>query len=393
MTEPVQPQAEQPATDPVRARTDALIRRIAQRIATGTTDESPGPMTESVAAFLSVERHAAERERLFLDTPQVVGFAGEVARPGQYLTAEAMGIPIVVTRAADGGLHALINACAHRGARVAKGCGTLAGRRLRCGFHGWTFELDGRLASRPSAASFAPIAAGDPRCDLTRLPVSDRSGLVVVGLRPDMPQARVDAHLAEIEPELAGLGFERAKTLDVRRYEVAANWKLVSLLSYESYHFAALHRETVATMFEANAIADVFGRHSRWAFALKGTGELAQSDPPTWPDAFPGAISHQLYPGTVLITTWEIAQLIRSEPGPTPGTSVVHTANVYFDAAKREAMIANVALGTRAFEEEDLPAAVETQQGLAAGRAELFAGANEPIVQLWLRQWREAVER
>lgn len=388
MAEPVPPRI-----DPVRARTDALIRRIALRIASGTTDETAEPMVESVADFLSPERHAMERERLFLDTPQVVGFAGEVARPGQYLTAEAMGIPIVVTRSADGRLHALVNACVHRGARVAKGHGTVAGRRLRCGFHGWTFELDGRLASRPSDGCFPPIAAGDTRCNLTRLPVSDRSGLVVVGLRPDMPQSRIDEHLAELEPELAGLGLEQAKTLDVKRYEVAASWKLVSMLSYESYHFAALHRDTVATMFEANAIADVFGRHSRWAFALKGTGDLAKADPGAFPASFPGAVSHQLFPGTVLITTWEIAQLIRSEPGPTPGSSVVYTANAYFDEAKREALIPNVALGTRAFEEEDLPAAIECQQGLAAGRTRMFAGANEPIVQFWLRQWREAVER
>src|SRR5690606_37056559 len=173
MAETAAARAGQPGSDPARARSEALIRRIADRIASGTTDETAGPMVESVADFLSLERHAKERERLFFDTPQVVGFAGEVARPGQYLTAEAMGIPIVVTRSADGRLHALVNACAHRGARVAKGHGTLAGRRLRCGFHGWTFELDGRLASRPSDASFAPIADGDTRCHLTRLPVSD----------------------------------------------------------------------------------------------------------------------------------------------------------------------------------------------------------------------------
>ena len=369
-------------------RTRTLVGRIAQRIATGTTDESAAPESERVEEFLSPERLALERERLFFETPQVIGFAGEVARPGQFMTAEAMGIPIVVTRGADGRLHALVNACAHRGALVAKGHGTVAGRRLRCGFHGWTFGLDGRLASRPSDGCFAPA---DADCDLTRLPVSDRSGLIVVGLRPDLPQSRVDEHLAELEPELGGLGFEQAHRLDVNRYEVPASWKLVSMLSYESYHFASLHRETVATMFESNAIADFFGRHSRWAFALKGTGELAGRDPRSLPDQFPGALSHQVFPGTVLITTWEIAQLIRSEPGPTPGSSVVHTANVYFDESKREELMPNVALGQQAFEQEDLPAAIETQQGLAAGRQRFFAGTNEPIVQFWLRQWREAV--
>lgn len=376
-------------SDEARRRTRALVGRVAERIASGTTDECAASRTEEVEDFLSPARFSLERERLFLDTPQVIGFAGEVAEPGQFITAEAMGIPIVVTRTAEGRLSALVNACAHRGARVAKGHGKVAGRRLRCGFHGWTFDLDGRLASRPRDGFFSPA---DADCHLTRLPVSDRSGLVVVGLRPDMAQSRVDEHLGALAPELVGLGFERARSLDVHRYEVAASWKLVSMLSYESYHFAALHRETVATMFESNAIVDFFGRHSRWGFALKGTEALAGTDSAFWPEHFPGALSHQIFPGTVLITTWEVAQLIRSEPGPTPGSAVVHTTNVYFDESKRDALIPNVALGQQAFEQEDLPAAIETQQGLTARGRTFCVGTNEPIVQFWLRQWREAVE-
>lgn len=370
-------------------RTQALVRRIADRIESGTSDESSAPRSENVADFLSPDRFERERRKLFFETPQIVGFAGEVAAPGNYLTAEAMGVPIVVTRDADGRLHALVNACAHRGARVAKGQGVVAGRRLRCGFHGWTFGLDGRLASRPSAAGFDP---SDADCHLTRLPVSDRGGLVVVGLSPEVPQSRVDTHLDGIAGELAGLGLEQAKSLDSRRYEVAANWKLVSMLSSESYHFASLHRDTVATMFAPNAVADFFGRHSRWCFALKGTERHAGADAASLPEIFPGAISHQIFPGTVVITTWEIAQLIRSEPGPTPGSAVVHYAGVYFDEAKREALRENYALGLQAFENEDLPAALETQQGLAAGRAKFFAGSNEPVVQFWLEQWRAAVD-
>jgi len=390
-----------------RERTRGLVRRIAERISSGTTDVAPAPYAEDVADFLSPARFERERRKLFLETPQVVGFAGEVAAPSSYLAVESMGIPIVVTRDHEGRLHAFVNACAHRGARVARGHGVAAGRRLRCGFHGWTFGLDGKLASRPSDACFERATPADA---LTALPVSDRGGLLVVGLTPEVPQARVDAHLDGIAGELGGLGLERAMTLDSRRYDVAASWKLVSLLSCESYHFATLHRDTVATMFAPNAIADFFGRHSRWAFALKGTEREAAASPPAADrvrseaeaglesdgasalELFPGALSHQIFPGTIVITTWEIAQLIRSEPGPTPGSAVIHYSGVYFDESKREALRENYALGLKAFETEDLPAALETHQGLAAGRARLFAGTNEPVVQFWLRQWRDGAD-
>jgi hypothetical protein len=163
------------------------------------------------------------------------------------------------------------------------------------------------------------------------------------------------------------------------------------MLSYESDHFASLHRDTVAKMFASNAIIDFFGRHSRWCFALKGTEALRERDPATWPEYFPGAVNHQLFPGTVVITTWEIAQLIRTEPGPTPGTSVVHYLGVYFDESKRETLRANYALGLEAFEKEDLPAALRSQQGLAHRRGPFFVGRSEPIVGFWQRQWRDAL--
>jgi phenylpropionate dioxygenase-like ring-hydroxylating dioxygenase large terminal subunit len=318
----------------------------------------------------------------------VIGFAGEVATPGSYVAREAMSVPIIVTRDRKGGLHAFVNACAHRGARIADGHGQAKGGRFVCRFHAWSYTLDGRLASRPREAAFD---APDARCNLTRLPVSIRSGLVVVGLQPDAAQSRVDDHLLEIQDALSGLDLERAKTLDFRRYEVNANWKLVSMLSYESEHFASLHRDTVATMFASNAIIDFFGRHSRWCFALKGTEALRGRDPATWPESFPGAVNHQLFPGTVVITTWEIAQLIRTEPGLTPGTCVVHYLGVYFDESKRETLRANYALGLEAFENEDLQAALECQQGLAHLHRPFFVGQNEPIVGFWQRQWRDAL--
>ena len=53
MAETAAARAGQPGSDPARARSEALIRRIADRIASGTTDETAGPMVESVADFFT----------------------------------------------------------------------------------------------------------------------------------------------------------------------------------------------------------------------------------------------------------------------------------------------------------------------------------------------------
>lgn len=371
-----------------RKETIALIKRLIDRIETNTTDEAPGMMTESVADFLCPQRFLRERQQFFLQSPQVIGFAGEVKDPGSYITAEAMGIPVIVMRDNDGTLRAFVNACAHRGAKVAHGCGNK--QRLTCRFHGWTYSLDGQLYGRPQDGCFEKA---DKSCGLKQLPVSDKSGLIVIGLHADMPQEQVDHHLDDIQDQFKGFGFHEMNSLETRKFEVKANWKLIAALSYESYHFATLHRDTVAQWLRPNAVYDTFNnKHSRWSFAMKGTEKLKDKDPSQWPDAVPGAVSHALFPGTVVITNPEDAQIIRTEPGNSVDTAIVYYTGVCRHKEKMEASRAAYDFGGQAFEQEDLPAAIECQQGLSAGREKIFIGANEPVVQFWHRLWREKLD-
>jgi phenylpropionate dioxygenase-like ring-hydroxylating dioxygenase large terminal subunit len=368
-----------------RADTIALIKRLIHRVETNTTDQAPKMLTESVSEFLSSTRFDRERQQFFLESPQVIGFAGEVKEPGSFITAEAMGIPILVTRDNSGIIHAFINACAHRGAKVAHDHGNKP--RLTCKFHGWSYGMDGHLTARPQEACFDKP---DKFCGLQSLPVSDCSGLIVVGLQTNMSQSLVDNHLTDIQDAFAGFGFDDMHSLETRRFEIKANWKLISALSYESYHFPTLHRGSVAQWLDHHFVFDTFNdRHSRWSFPMKGIEKLKNKEEAHWPNAVPGAVSHALFPGTVVITNPEDAQIIRTEPGPTADTSVVYYTGVYRHKDKKEASLAAYDFGGQAFETEDLPAAIECQQGLAAGRSTLHIGRNEPVVQFWHEQWRK----
>ena len=59
-----------------------------------------------------------ERDKIFWSTWQPVGRADLVVRPGDYVTAEVLGEPLVVTRGVDGLLRAFSNVCRHRAAPV-----------------------------------------------------------------------------------------------------------------------------------------------------------------------------------------------------------------------------------------------------------------------------------
>lgn len=369
-----------------QTQTLALTKRLLERVLSNSSDEAGAMMIEPASVFLDPARWQQEREQFFLNTPQVVGFAGEVATPGSFKTLEILERPIVITRDEQGVLRAFINACAHRGSPVARGCGQ--SRRLTCQYHGWSYALDGSLAGRPSDAAFDSAGA---ETRLTPLAVTDCSGLLVVAASPDVSQQTVDKHLLDIAPVLMDYGFQKAQPIETRRFSVAANWKLVAGLSHESYHFATLHRDSLAPLMTAHAVIDEFGPHTRWAFPFRDINELATKDPAQWPKHLPGVINHTLFPGTVLVVPPSDAQLIRVEPGQSVGESVVYYSGICTDPSRMEAAANAYAFGGDIFEREDLPAAALCQQGLAAGRPSVIFGRNEPIVQAWHRRWHDSL--
>ncbi|MEH6550787.1 MAG: aromatic ring-hydroxylating dioxygenase subunit alpha [Pseudomonadales bacterium] len=361
-----------------------LIRRLLEQVESNSTEQCPDVLEEPADFFLNEKRWQQERQQFFIDTPQVVGFAGQIAKPGSYLTTEVMGTPIVITRDEAGLVHAFINACGHRGAQVASGCGER--RRLNCIFHGWSYTLDGKLAGRPQENAFDPA---DERLNLRRLPINIDSGLIVVGSRPGISQHTVDHFLDDIAPQIQNYPFDSVIGLETRRIEVDANWKLVVGLSHEAYHFSVLHRKSLAPVMTANAVFDFFGSHSRWGFPLRNIEELAQLPLDQWPVRPPAAFNHTFFPGTVVVVPPVDAQMIRVEPGSSPGKSVVYYSGVCESEASRESSQQAYEFGGDIFSTEDLPAAAQCQKGIGARNTVSFIGRNEPVVQFWHRLWRQ----
>ncbi|HZU42166.1 MAG TPA: Rieske (2Fe-2S) protein, partial [Terriglobales bacterium] len=79
-----------------------------------------------------------ERQTVFGRTWQVVGRLEQVAQPGQFITTELAGEPIVVIRGKDGVLRGFFNVCRHHAAAVVtEPCGHAT--VLRCPYHGWSY--------------------------------------------------------------------------------------------------------------------------------------------------------------------------------------------------------------------------------------------------------------
>ena len=165
------------------------------------------------------------------------GHVSQVAKPGDYFLFDLAEESIVVVRDGDGQIHALMNVCRHRGSRFCEGPHGSA-KTFVCPYHGWVYELDGRLKA---ARGMAAKADFDPaRYALKRARCIEFEGLIFINCDPDA--APFQASLGTIEPALRPYGLPTAKIAHRQLYEVRANWKLVLENYLECYHCATAHR-------------------------------------------------------------------------------------------------------------------------------------------------------
>ena len=157
-----------------------LTRRAVKLARDKTTDLTPSEHSVAADTYTSTQRLAQDTAML-LASPQLVGYASELPRPGTYCTKTVMGRSILLTRGADNTVRAFDNVCLHRQSRIADGCG--AARRLACPYHSWTYDLDGNLVGIPGKEGFPETRSGPAK--LTELPAAECAGFLWISLDRD----------------------------------------------------------------------------------------------------------------------------------------------------------------------------------------------------------------
>jgi glycine betaine catabolism A len=212
-----------------------------------------------------------EQERIFAGLWNCVLRASELGGPGAYRTVTLAGESVIVTRDSEGAVRAFINVCRHRGARL---CPAEAGevrRGFRCGYHAWTYGLDGALIAAPNLASMPDIdrqAHG-----LVPVAVQEWLGYVWLCLAAEPPDfaAAVVAQVTDRLGDPDAIGSYAVADLALGRritYDVAANWKLIVENFMECYHCATIHPELTDVLpeFRQGFAAQYFVGHGA-AFA------------------------------------------------------------------------------------------------------------------------------
>jgi len=206
----------------------------------------------------------AEKEKIFSRTWQVAGPAAQVANPGDYFTTELMGEPIVCVRGSDQRLRGFYNVCRHRAGPPAEGCGS---RKLfRCGYHGWTYGLDGSLIN---ATEIEGVEGFRPE-DFALVPVRTEEwfNLVFVNLDPEAPPLRQS--LGELPLQAEKFPFSAMQRFERRTYDMRCNWKTYVDNYLEGYHLPSVHPGLNRELDYNAYVVEPYARHVRQFSPIRG---------------------------------------------------------------------------------------------------------------------------
>lgn len=345
-------------TVPATLADDAtVVQRILDHIDAKTTDLGDTTWREPVEHYRSDARFRAERERVLSRTAVPFCPSAALAEPGSYVARTAAGTPIVAVRGTDGRARAFLNACRHRGTEVASGTG--CERALICRYHGWTYELDGRLRHVPGEHGFPQL---DKRAHgLVPVETAEHEGLVWV--RQDGGPIAAD-ELAAL-PTLVPPEF---RLLGVDDREVATNWKIAVESFLEGYHIRSTHAETFfPVQFDNLNVVEIFGRNGRIAFPYRAVHRQRKL-PPAERTAdgtltyvyhlFPNAMV-ATFPGRVFLVVLEPVAVDRTrfvtwaltdrDPDDAAGRAEVAAGQTFVDAGTAEdrAVVESIQRGLR----------------------------------------------
>ena len=195
--------------------------------------------------YTDPEVYTREQQTIFRGpTWNFLGLACEIPNPGDYKNTWVGDAPVIMVRAQDGSINAVVNRCSHKGAMVCyKPRGNI--REFVCVYHNWTYDLAGRLtgiAFRKGVDGKGGLAADFDMGGhaLERLRVETYSGLVL-GTFSDKTPSFASYIGAELAANIARVFIKPLKVLGYHSQILPNNWKLYAENNKDSYHASLLH--------------------------------------------------------------------------------------------------------------------------------------------------------
>jgi len=241
----------------------------AKRLLTDLVDDRPdeGVFRVDRTIFTDPAVFELEMQRIFEGGWVFLGIAAQAANPHDFFTTTMGRVPVVVMRDGQGALGGFVNACPHKGSRIAQ---TQSGnaRLFVCPYHSWTFDSAGRNKNVKwkKAGCYAEGFDADSH-DLARLPAFEEyRGFLFGSLSADVPSLTdylgEAARLLDLVADQSEEGMELVPGGVTFTYD--ANWKLQLENCSDAYHFTSAHPSYIRILEKRQEKPDASTTRSVW---------------------------------------------------------------------------------------------------------------------------------
>jgi phenylpropionate dioxygenase-like ring-hydroxylating dioxygenase large terminal subunit len=359
-----------------------LSRRVFDFVERRCTELADKIYLNPVTDYTCEDQLQREKALFFREMPQIFTLSCRMPTPGDFVSSDLGGVPIVVLRGEDGTARAFLNVCRHRGARLVTGCGSQK-MRFVCPYHAWSYDSRGKLRHLTPSFGFPELDRAER--SLIDLPCTEKDGLIWVKPSPG-GSIDPDVLLSGLAPELASYGFAKYSHYETRTLTKRMNWKLIIDTFLETWHVATLHKQTVAPIFQPNVnVFDTFGDHGRLIIPRRSILRLKEQPESEWNFLRHTAVIYVVFPHTLLVWQGDHLEIWRPFPGERPDEASaeisLYTPTLADTDEERNHWDRNLELLMLTVNEEDFPVCLDIQKGFSSGAQDCVTfGRNEPAL-------------
>jgi choline monooxygenase len=193
-----------------------------------------------------------EKRHIFMKSWNLVGRGDRVPNPGDYVTFDYVGVPVVLVRGRDNQVRAFANTCRHRGAKLLEGSGNCK-MAIKCPYHAWVYNLDGALVGCDGMEDTRNFDKG--RYGLVPVRLESWGGFLFINFDDRAPSLK--EWIGEIWDTIAPYGAEDLVCTRRKEYELACNWKLYIENFNDCGHIKTVHRASLEKLREKYAVQPV----------------------------------------------------------------------------------------------------------------------------------------
>jgi phenylpropionate dioxygenase-like ring-hydroxylating dioxygenase large terminal subunit len=277
--------------------------------------------------FSDPEIYQEELKKIFARAWNFMCHESQITEPGSFFLNRIGEDHVIAVRDRNNEVQVLINSCSHRGNTV---CRADQGktRSFFCSYHGWNFDLDGKLLAIPGEKDFYRSDIDKEALGLSKAAkVSSYKGFVFATLDPAAPP------LEEFLGWVGRLGIDSIaargdiQVVDgIQKNRVKCNWKLAVDNLFDWYHPKVSHGSAIRTGLLSNE--DMFPMNQmvmlgEYGHAIGGPG-VSEEKQAELIERFHGKNQSESVDRRDYHTSWKTSETAREILGPVGSRSRGH---------------------------------------------------------------------